>query len=56
MPPDADETPTGPRLNRLVAYVHDDEFRAVVDAARRQRVSRGEIVRRALRKYLRIED
>jgi hypothetical protein len=40
----------------VVAYVHDDEHQALVDRASRERVSQGEIVRRALRRYLRITD
>jgi len=41
---------------RIVAYVHADEHAALVEAARRERVSQGEIVRRSLRKYLRVPD
>lgn len=55
-PPSPPPDNTGPRLHRIVAYCHADELQALKERARRERVSQGEIVRRSLRKYLRIED
>jgi hypothetical protein len=55
-PPTPKKAATGRGLLRIVAYVHADEHEALVEFARRQRVSQGEVVRRALRKFLRIAD
>ncbi len=44
-----------PHLVREVAYVHRDEAQALVEAAKRERCSKAEIIRRALRAYLKIE-
>ena len=40
------------RMNREIAYLHDDELEALVKRAAGERCSRAEIVRRALRQYL----
>ena len=43
-------------LVRLVAYVFEDEEEALAKRAKRERTSKSEIVRRALRRYLETED
>lgn len=48
--------PTKGRLYREVAYLHADEALAVEEAARRERCSKSEIIRRAVRDYFKIED
>ncbi len=45
-----------PELVRLVAYVFEDEDAALEQEAKRKRTSKSEIVRRALRKFLGMED
>jgi len=40
------------RMNREIAYLHDDELEALVTRADAERCSRSEIIRRALRQYL----
>lgn len=52
----SDRTPaTGRGLIREVYYVHPDEVEALAKAARRERCSKAEIIRRALPPYLGIE-
>ena len=48
--------PGGGGLNRLTVYLHDDELRAVEELARKQRCSKADAVRRAIRGYFGIED
>jgi hypothetical protein len=43
-------------LVREVSYLHEDEVRALAERARKERASKAEIIRRALRAYLGIED
>jgi hypothetical protein len=47
---------TGRGLLRLVCYVHPDEHAALEEYARRKHVSGAEVVRRALRSFLKVED
>jgi hypothetical protein len=47
---------TGRGLIREVSYLHEDEARALVERAKKERASKAEIIRRALRVYLGIED
>ncbi len=51
-----DKKDADPELVRLVAYVFEDEDAALEQEARRKRTSKSEIVRRALRELLRLED
>jgi hypothetical protein len=46
----------GTNLVREVSYLHEDEARALAERAKKERASKAEIIRRALRAYLRIED
>jgi Ribbon-helix-helix protein, copG family len=46
----------GTNLVREVSYLHEDEARALALRARKERASKAEIIRRALRAYLGIED
>jgi hypothetical protein len=46
----------GTNLVREVSYVHEDEARTLVERAKKERTSKSEIIRRALRAYLGIED
>lgn len=48
--------PTKGRLYREVSYLHSDEEAAVEEAAQRERCSKSEIIRRAVRAYFGIED
>lgn len=48
--------PTKGQLYREVAYLHGDEAAAVEEAARRERCSKSEVIRRAVRAYFQIED
>jgi metal-responsive CopG/Arc/MetJ family transcriptional regulator len=48
--------PTKGRLFREAVYLHEDEEEAVERAARKERTSRSEIIRRAIRAYFNIED
>ncbi|HSL82556.1 MAG TPA: CopG family transcriptional regulator [Thermoanaerobaculia bacterium] len=48
--------PTKGKLYREVAYLHQDEAEAVERAARKDRTSRSEVIRRAVRAYFKIED
>jgi hypothetical protein len=41
---------------REVSYVHEDEARALDERAKKERASKSEIIRRALRAYPGIED
>jgi hypothetical protein len=56
------EKPTEPKrfagtnLIREVSYLHEDEARALTERAAKERASKAEIIRRALRAYLGIED
>jgi hypothetical protein len=43
-------------LVREVSYLHADEVRALAARAKKERASKAEIIRRALRVYLGIED
>jgi len=43
-------------LWREISYLHEDEARALADRAKKERASKAEIIRRALRAYLGIED
>ncbi len=43
-------------LIREVAYLHEDEDEALENAAKRLRTNKSEIIRRALRAFLKIED
>lgn len=45
----------GTRLFREVSYLHEDEAEALAKRAERERCSKAEIIRRALRAYLGIE-
>ncbi len=51
-----DEPEREPERIRLVAYVFEDEDAALEKEAKRRRTSKSEIVRRALRQFLKIED
>lgn len=42
-------------LVREVSYLHEDEVQALAARAKKERASKAEIIRRALRVYLRIE-
>jgi hypothetical protein len=42
-------------LTRETAYLYDDEDGALEERARRERCSKSEVIRRALRRYLGIE-
>jgi hypothetical protein len=44
------------RLFREVAYLHADELDGLVKATERMRCSKSEVIRRALRAFLGIED
>ncbi|HEX4961642.1 MAG TPA: ribbon-helix-helix protein, CopG family [Thermoanaerobaculia bacterium] len=46
----------GTNLVREVSYLHEDEARALAARAEKERASKAEIIRRALRAYLGIED
>jgi len=46
----------GTNLVREVSYLHEDEARALAERAAKERASKAEIIRRALRAYLGIED
>jgi 3-phenylpropionate/cinnamic acid dioxygenase small subunit len=43
-------------LTRETAYLYDDEEQALEERASRERCSKSEIIRRALRSYLGVED
>ena len=43
-------------LVREVSYLHEDEVQALAARAKKERASKAEIIRRALRAYLGIED
>ncbi len=51
-----DEPDRDPELVRLVAYIFEDEDAALEQEAKRKRTSKSEIVRRALREFLRLGD
>ena len=48
-------SPTG-RLYREISYLHEDESRALAEAAIKLRCSKSEVIRRAVRAFLSIED
>ncbi len=48
--------PTVGKLYREVAYLHQDEAEGLEKAAERLRCSKSEVIRRALRQFLGIED
>ena len=55
--PSSDRRPATTRgLVREVSYLHPDEEEALVKQAEQKRCSKAEIIRRALRAYLGIED
>jgi hypothetical protein len=61
--PKRETTPSPPRkaftgrgLIREVSYLHGDEAEALAKRATKDRCSKAEIIRRALRTYLGIED
>jgi ribbon-helix-helix CopG family protein len=41
-------------LTRVTSYLYEDEIEAVEKAARRERCSQAELIRRAVRAYLKI--
>jgi hypothetical protein len=45
----------GTRLFREVSYLHEDEAEALEKRAEKERCSKAEVIRRALRAYLEIE-
>lgn len=45
---------TSEGLLKETCYFYEDEVEAIAEAARRERCSRAEIVRRAVREYLRL--
>ncbi len=47
---------SGRGLLREVSYLYEDEAKALTERAKRERASKAEIMRRALRAYLDIED
>lgn len=47
---------TGRGLRRLTIYLHPDELAAVEELARRERCSKADAVRRAIRSHFKIED
>jgi hypothetical protein len=49
-------TPDKGRLYREVTYLHPDELDGLVAASERLRCSKAEVMRRALRAFLGIED
>jgi hypothetical protein len=57
-----DDTPkerrrfAGTNLVREVSYMHEDEAEALDKRAKKERTSKSEIIRRAVRAYLGIED
>lgn len=53
-PPAAAPAPTG--LVKVTAYLHPDEAAAIEELARKQRCSKADAVRRAIRGYFGIED
>jgi len=48
--------PDTARLFREVTYLHKDEEDAVLDYARKERCSKAEAIRRAVRSFFKIED
>jgi Ribbon-helix-helix protein, copG family len=54
--PKARKPATSRGLWREISYLHEDEARALADRAKKERASKAEIIRRALRAYLGIED
>jgi len=58
----SDDTPkerrrfAGTNLVREVSYMHEDEAQALDLKAKKERTSKSEIIRRAVRAYLGIED
>ena len=46
----------GTNLVREVSYLHEDEAEALAKRAKKDRCSKAEVIRRALRAYLGIED
>lgn len=55
-PPERKKHTTKGGLTRETAYLYDDEEQALEERATKERCSKSEIIRRALRAYLRIED
>ncbi len=51
-----DEPEREPERIRLVAYIFEDEDAALEQEAKQKRTSKSEIVRRALRQFLKLED
>ena len=54
--PRARKPSTGRGLWREISYLHQDEMEALVERAKKERTSKAEVIRRALRAYLGIED
>jgi len=54
--PSQKRKPDKGRLYREVAYLHPDELDRLVEASERLRCSKSEVIRRALRQFLGIED
>lgn len=54
--PAARKPATSRGLVREVTYLHEDEEAGIVAYAKRQRCSKAEAIRRAVRAFLRIED
>ena len=54
--PSEEKTPDKGRLYREVTYLHADELDGLAAAAERLRCSKAEVMRRALRAFLGIED
>lgn len=54
--PSGEAKPFKGKLYREVAYLHLDEREALIARADRERCSKAEIMRRALRDYLGVED
>jgi hypothetical protein len=55
--PSLGRKPATPRgLIREVSYLHPDEVEALTRRAKERKCSKSEVIRRALRKYLGIED
>ena len=54
--PKARKPATSRGLWREISYLHEDEAKALDERAKKERTSKAEIIRRALRAYLGIED
>jgi hypothetical protein len=54
--PRQERRPDTARLYREVTYLHRDEEEGLVRYAEEERCSKAEVLRRALRKFLKVED